>query len=118
MFHFRSVSNLRQRFHARRRKRDEEEFVANANELHLLAGRQGCAAEQFNGFLGQGGSAGRRETTRTPNDDKEHAKDSCEAAADGNKRAVSRRRGRTIQGNAAVLAARGKTQWPLRSGSR
>jgi len=45
MFHFRWLANFRERSYADGRKRNEQQLVADSNELDLLSRSQRCAAE-------------------------------------------------------------------------
>jgi len=83
MLDFHRVGDFGQRFRATGRECDEQQPVADANELHRLPPGQRGPAQQFDSFLGQGGRSGRGKSLRDPDENYKQPQDDDQATDDG-----------------------------------
>jgi hypothetical protein len=104
------VGYFSQRLNTGRRHREEDQFVANPHELHLLTSVERGATQQLDSFLRQNAGTGWRKLFRAPHNDEEHAEYGAKTADDGNDGARGGRRSGAIDTVAAGVTARGEAE--------
>lgn len=114
MFDFDRIGDFGQRLSAAGGHRDQEQPIANANELHRLPAGERRAAEEFDGFLRQLCRACRGETLRAPDEGEEHAENDRQTADNGADGGCGRRSGRFVQRAIRCAIARSEAEWLVR----